>query len=155
MTRVEARRLVAALAVTAASVAASPAGDWRNWGDRRPPDFVAQIATVSGIRSINLFVELYREDHCSLPPDLPSLFVEYGEKDPILDGWGREFHYYAAPTSSFYPSGPSYVLISYGRNGVPDEPMPVPGGLSRAGDWDADIVWVTDRFAQSPTDVDR
>ena len=109
--------------------------------------FRKQIATVANIRSVALAIEVYRDDHSSVPPTLQSLLGEYVLTDEFFrDGWGQPLYYYT--------SGQQYVVASFGRDGQPTAQASNPGRVSEQIDYDEDIVMVSDEWAQTPYGVD-
>lgn len=120
----------------------------RSAASDKHPDFGAQIETVGRMRAVVLHIRLYDEQHSRPPASLDELCNELGcSGELIRDGWERPFYYYA--------SMDSYILISFGKDGMPDVQSSPPGGFTEERTYESDIVWLHDAWAQSPLDVDR
>jgi len=117
--------------------------------DSRDRDFVAQIASVAAMGNIVIVLNLYAADHGGhFPDNLQSLVGSYKFPDwSLRDGWKRPLYYYS--------TGTSYILISYGRSGLPDSQESTSGGFSAEKRYEADIVLINRTWAQSPAGVDR
>jgi len=113
------------------------------------PDFVAQIVTVSAMRSISQEVSHYMTEHQGAAPNtLEELRLAYDLPAKwFRDGWGRPF--------SFFTTGQSYVLASFGKSGSPESQRASPGGVVQELDYESDIVIVDGKWAQTPLDVDQ
>ncbi len=109
-----------------------------------------QRRTVADLRVIAARLEIARQQQGSLPPDLAepggieSFLAANGDSAslPELDGWNRPF--------VVTLEGQSYLVASYGRDGVADEP-----GVERRGDngFDRDIVVMDGEFVSWPLDM--
>jgi len=118
-------------------------------------NYKAQKTTVDHIKTINLLVDFYKSKEGHTPDNLTSFitseepYIKPEASDKMFsDGWGNRLHYYS--------TGDSYVIASFGRDGVPDA-----GGSQAAGGWsafldfDADIVAINGDWAQSPDNISR
>jgi hypothetical protein len=121
---------------------------------RDSPDFRAQLTTVSNIRHFCNALSAYESVKDKPPENLEILinnkdyFLDPDKaRERLRDGWGRALFYYT--------NGNTYMLISFGKNGAPDPQLSCGGCTAMDYDYDADIVWIADRWAQSPKDVDQ
>jgi hypothetical protein len=106
----------------------------RREGDSRPVDFVRQIATISAMRDISMFIATPPESvQSALPTSLAALLDQGLPPSASCDGWGRPI--------IFFSSSESFVMLSFGRNGTPEAQQPWSlGGRHETADYDADIV---------------
>ncbi len=118
------------------------------------PDYQAQLITVSNIRLLRTAAEAYRIDQGKPVKHLTTLIKDERYlaqsdfvKKSIHDGWGRELYYYS--------NGETYVFMSFGRNGTPDPQISCGGCPTKTRDFDADIVWIDNHWAQSPLGIDQ
>ena len=81
-----------------------------------------QVATVGAIRCLLTAIESYQHDHPGVPPSIKSLVPDYllRENPCPGDGWGKALQYYS--------SRGHYVIMSFGKNGVPDPQVSPLGG---------------------------
>ncbi|MGD9691326.1 MAG: type II secretion system major pseudopilin GspG [Phycisphaerales bacterium] len=73
--------------------------------------------TKQSIKVIEQALKTYNFDNGAFPATaqgIPALVPKYLEKMP-LDGWKRPFNYYSPG-----PGGQEYVIISAGKDGIPD-----------------------------------
>lgn len=113
------------------------------------PDFAAQIVTMSSMRTIVQHISQYMTEHRGAAPEtLESLRVAYELPETVFrDGWERPF--------SYFTTGPSYVLASFGKSGRPGSQRAMPGGVLQVTDYESAIVVVNGDWAQTPWNVDR
>ena len=140
--------------VVALSFLLLPAHISESSGLRDNPDFLSQISTVGNMRQLVVSIGVFRELEGAPPAGLEELFAHReifrdAERASAfgVDGWGRDFYYYT--------NGRDYLLISFGRNGLPDQQVSCPGCVMEGADYDSDIVWLSEGWAQSPVGVDR
>jgi hypothetical protein len=118
--------------------------------DTRHPELVRQIQTTARMHEVSVYISLYREDHPGEdPPNLAALTKAYSmPAATAVDAWNRPLYYYA--------TGGRYVLISFGRSGVPRAQRSEPGAVSpMEPDWDENIVMIDGEWAQTPFGVGR
>jgi hypothetical protein len=111
------------------------------WIYHRLELFDDQINNMMLGRSYCVELERQKQANGQYPSRLPSLTSDYPyQRLGIRDGydyWGHEFHYES--------KGSAFILVSYGRDGVPDglDSWKVREENKRhkiCGDWDADQV---------------
>jgi hypothetical protein len=98
-----------------------------------------QVHNHAVCQTVVAHLDSYFDTHGSYPSDLSLLpAMQQHERSALLDGWGHEFLY----TSD----GERFVLVSYGRDGKPDErdyyaigDLPT-SSTSICGEFDADEV---------------
>jgi len=144
-------KLAAAIALTAFVVLSSCHGV-----SARQPSPEAerqkQGVTMHHMHLLEGLIRLHRTDFLKDPAHLDQMVRAY-ESDPILtkDGWGRDFYYYS--------TGETYVLASFGRNGMPASSRCEPGCIADAVPpdslYDLDIVMINGDWAQTLAGLDR
>jgi hypothetical protein len=117
-------------------------------------DYRRQFTTVVEIRRITTAIAAFVKEQGHPPAQLSEepFASDYGGKAGGVkdtyakDGWGRPLYYYS--------NSRTYVLASFGRDGLPDAQRSVPGRSMTEIDFDSDMVWVGDGFAQTPRRID-
>ena len=115
-------------------------------------DQYAQKISVSNIVRIALVIKQFMKNTGTVPIALIELTegeVPYIRpdvaKDLLLDGWGNAIYYTT--------NGTDFILVSHGRDGLPVSPdLRLTHGSSAHGDYDADMVMINGKWAQSPAD---
>ncbi len=111
-------------------------------------DFRKEKVTVARIEGLALEIDDYLLQGNDTVPSLAGLKDELQLTDKrFQDGWGRDLYVFS--------SGSEYVIISFGKNGVPDAQVSKPGGPIPKRDHDADIVLINGTLAQFPWGVGR
>ncbi len=112
----------------------------------------AQKISIHHLRRLADSIELYKIEHGRTPNGLEDLAPNYlthdGLEERILDGWGRHV-YYSATRSDF-------TLICFGLDGAPNpQTVTWPGGYTASFDFDADIIMINSKWAQTPEGLAR
>ena len=110
-----------------------------------------QARTMGDLRGLANAVAMYQQDYAKFP--ITGDWIELREIDSILvaymggynktDGWQRSFMYIS--------DGDDYTLVSYGLNGIPDEPW-TNGPINY---FDDDLVIQGGSFVQWPEGVQQ
>ncbi len=112
-------------------------------GDSIPEDFRKQKVTVARIAGLGLRIADWQLQELGDIPVVSSLKENLNlPEERFHDGWGNELY--------FFSTGTHYVIVSFGRNGVPDSQVSEPGRPTSVRDYDADIVWIDGEWAQLP-----
>ena len=114
-------------------------------GSGPPPDLDAQRLTHARIFTLGTRIWEHGLEHDSgTSPSIRALKERFDLSDEMFeDGWGNELY--------FFRSDSQYVLVSFGRDGKPDRgQVSNPGGPTPERNYDADIVWISGEWAQTP-----
>ena len=111
-----------------------------------------QMDTMNNMHMIDGLITLHRQDHHKDPAHLDELVRAYDSDQAITkDGWGRDLYYYS--------TGDTFVLASFGKNGIPMPSRCEPGCFADAAPpetlYDIDIVMINGAWAQTPKGVER
>jgi hypothetical protein len=118
-------------------------------------ELTAQKITVARITQLCMVIRDFRTREGRTPNNLDALVngetqyvVPAYAVELFVDGWGKRFFYHS--------TGESFVLASFGKNGIPESE-----GTQRAGGWspqfyfDSDIVSIDGNWAQTPNGLPR
>ncbi len=111
-----------------------------------------QARTMGDLRGLATAVGMYQQDYAKFPlvsgwkpiSELDAILVAYMGGYNKVDGWQREFMYRST-------KGDDYTLVSYGLNGVADEPWTM-GPINY---FDDDLVVQGGSFMQWPEGVQQ
>jgi len=107
-------------------------------------DQAKQKVSLAQIVCLRVAIEAYQQDHLQVPTAIEDLAPEYLKKTEVCstDGWGRRLLYYGLRTH--------YLLMSLGRNGVPDHAVGESGEF-QANDYDQDTVLIDGEWVRLPS----
>ncbi|MGQ9615787.1 MAG: type II secretion system protein GspG [Spirochaetota bacterium] len=82
-------------------------------GKESPEGSVNVLITRDGLKTMQVALELYKEEHGEYPDLLEEIIIKKGitDRSVIKDAWGREYQYHKL--------GTGYVIFSKGYDGKP------------------------------------
>jgi general secretion pathway protein G len=110
-----------------------------------------QARTMGDLRGLANAVAMYQQDYAKFPlvgsyssiDTIDDILTAYMGGYNAMDGWNRAFMYRS--------DGDNYTLVSYGLNGIPDQPWSI-GPINY---FDDDLVVESGNFTQWPEGVQQ